>query len=133
LSGRRCPCDAPEHDATDRNQRDARKRDDTADRQLFNGQELIDGRPPAFVELIENTRPVTEFAVADFDCPVVTGGQSPMFAFADATALHTKFTEFYEAGKVTAALCHGVAILSIGDALQRRTARAGGVDPDIGR
>ncbi|WP_297609645.1 type 1 glutamine amidotransferase domain-containing protein [Nocardia sp.] len=66
---------------------------------------------PAFVKLIENTRPITELAVEDFDCLVVAGGQGPMFTFENATALHTKFTEFYEAGKVTAALCHGVAIL----------------------
>jgi putative intracellular protease/amidase len=34
-----------------------------------------------------------------------------MFTFATATNLHAKFVQFYEAGKVTAALCHGVAIL----------------------
>ena len=34
-----------------------------------------------------------------------------MFTFDAATNLHRKFVEFYEAGKVTAALCHGVAIL----------------------
>jgi putative intracellular protease/amidase len=34
-----------------------------------------------------------------------------MFSFEGATALHQKFVAFYEAGKVAAALCHGVAIL----------------------
>lgn len=34
-----------------------------------------------------------------------------MFSFENATDLHTKFVEFYESGKVTAALCHGTAIL----------------------
>jgi putative intracellular protease/amidase len=34
-----------------------------------------------------------------------------MFTFEQATALHRKFVEFYEAGKIACALCHGVAIL----------------------
>jgi putative intracellular protease/amidase len=46
-----------------------------------------------------------------FDAIVIAGGQGPMFTFEQATNLHQKFVEFYEAGKVTAALCHGCAIL----------------------
>jgi len=34
-----------------------------------------------------------------------------MFTFEGAHGLHRKFVEFYEAGKIAAALCHGVAIL----------------------
>jgi putative intracellular protease/amidase len=34
-----------------------------------------------------------------------------MFSFEGATDLHRKFVEFYEAGKIAAALCHGVAVL----------------------
>ncbi len=34
-----------------------------------------------------------------------------MFSFESATDLHTKFAAFYDAGKIAAALCHGVAIL----------------------
>ena len=47
-----------------------------------------------------------------FDAIVVAGGQAPMFSFEKATALQKKFVEFYEAGKVASALCHGVAILA---------------------
>ena len=46
-----------------------------------------------------------------FDAIVVAGGQGPMFTFEKATNLHRKFAAFFEAGKVTAALCHGVAVL----------------------
>ncbi len=66
---------------------------------------------PALAALVENTKPVAEIDVAQFDAIVVAGGQAPMFTFEQATALHQKFTEFYEAGKIAAALCHGVAIL----------------------
>ena len=66
---------------------------------------------PAFVKLVENTRPVDQIDVSRTDAIVVAGGQGPMFTFAAAQNLHRKFTEFYQAGKITAALCHGVAIL----------------------
>ena len=65
----------------------------------------------ALRSLIDNTKPVAELAVADFDALVVAGGQAPMFSFEDATDLQQKFVEFYQSGKVTSALCHGVAIL----------------------
>src|SRR5262245_45322036 len=66
---------------------------------------------PAFVELVENTTAIGDIDVHAFDGILVTGGQGPMFTFESATNLHTKFVEFYESGKVTCALCHGVAIL----------------------
>jgi putative intracellular protease/amidase len=64
-----------------------------------------------FVELLQSTESVDAIAIGDFDALVVAGGQSPMFTFEHAVNLQRKFTEFHEAGKITAALCHGVAIL----------------------
>lgn len=66
---------------------------------------------PKLMSLVSNTRKVSEIAVKDFDAVIVAGGQSPMFTMEKATDLHAKFVEFYEAGKVAAALCHGTAIL----------------------
>jgi putative intracellular protease/amidase len=66
---------------------------------------------PKLAALVENTRPVDAIEIAEFDAIVVAGGQAPMFTFAAATNLHAKFSQFFEAGKVAAALCHGVAIL----------------------
>jgi putative intracellular protease/amidase len=66
---------------------------------------------PSCVALVENTRPVTDIDADGFDAILVAGGQSPMFTFETATALHKKFVEFYEGGSVAGALCHGVAIL----------------------
>lgn len=66
---------------------------------------------PRLVALIENTRPVREVELGKFDAIVVAGGQAPMFTFETATELQAKFVEFYEAGKIAAALCHGTAIL----------------------
>jgi putative intracellular protease/amidase len=66
---------------------------------------------PAFMKLVDNTRSVDDLDVDAFDAIVVAGGQGPMFTFDTAINLHAKFVQFYEAGKVAAALCHGVAIL----------------------
>ncbi len=66
---------------------------------------------PQFVKLVGTTRPVDEIDVDRFDAIVVVGGQGPMFTFEAATNLHDKFVDFYEAAKVCAALCHGVAVL----------------------
>jgi putative intracellular protease/amidase len=61
--------------------------------------------------MVEATKKAAEIDVKRFDAVVVAGGQSPMFTFEKATNLHKKFVEFYEAGKIAAVLCHGVAIL----------------------
>ncbi len=66
---------------------------------------------PELKVLVEATRPVRDLDVDAFDALVVAGGQAPMFTFEAATDLHAKFVAFYTAGKVAAALCHGVAIL----------------------
>ncbi len=66
---------------------------------------------PSLISLLEDTKKASEIDVQKFDAIVVAGGQAPMFTMETATDLHKKFVEFYEAGKVASALCHGVAIL----------------------
>ena len=67
---------------------------------------------PGLRELVERTRPVAELDVDAHDAIVVAGGQAPMFTFEAATGLHRVFAAFHDAGKVAAALCHGVAVLA---------------------
>lgn len=66
---------------------------------------------PTLAALIEDTKPVSALDVNNFDAIIVAGGQAPMSNFEAASDLHQKFVEFYEAGKLACALCHGVAIL----------------------
>lgn len=66
---------------------------------------------PSCAELVEQTRKVTEIEVGKFDAIIVAGGQAPMFSYDKAFDLQKKFVEFYEAGKIACALCHGVALL----------------------
>lgn len=49
--------------------------------------------------------------LSEYDALVVCGGFSPMFTFRDHAGLQNAIRTFYEARKVTALLCHGVAAL----------------------
>jgi putative intracellular protease/amidase len=66
---------------------------------------------PTLASLITATRPVSEIDIKRFDALLVAGGQAPMVTFETAATLQRIFVDFYEAGKITAALCHGTAIL----------------------
>lgn len=66
---------------------------------------------PKLAALIHNTKKAADIDVKKFDAILVAGGQGPMFTFEKATGLQKKFVEFYEAGKIACAMCHGVAIL----------------------
>lgn len=66
---------------------------------------------PAFLKLLENTRPAREIDVEAFDAILIAGGQGPMFTLEQAADTIAKFVAFYEAGKPSVALCHGVAVL----------------------
>jgi len=88
---------------------------DPSDASGYSASDLISQgfiHTPALRALVDATRPVDAIDVARFDAIVVAGGQAPMFTFEGATALHAKFVEFYTAGKIAAALCHGTAILA---------------------
>ena len=66
---------------------------------------------PSLAAMVNQTAPIATIDITRFDAIVVAGGQSPMFSFERATALHRAFAAFYEAGKIACALCHGVAVL----------------------
>jgi putative intracellular protease/amidase len=61
--------------------------------------------------LIENTKPIAELKLKDFDAIFLSGGQGPMYTFYDNTQLHKLFVDFYESGKVAACICHATCIL----------------------
>jgi putative intracellular protease/amidase len=64
-----------------------------------------------FMSLLENTSKVSDLLSNDFDAIIVVGGQGPMFTFRDETGLQNAFLDFYNKGKVSAALCHGTSLL----------------------
>jgi len=66
----------------------------------------------SFMNLLENTKKVSDFSSGDFDAiVVVVVGQGPMFTFKQQTDLQNKFLKFYNKGKVSAASCHETSLL----------------------
>jgi putative intracellular protease/amidase len=65
----------------------------------------------AHAALLEETKSIDGVEVADYDALFVTGGQSPMVTFRGDAKLQKLVAEFYEAGKVTALVCHGTCLL----------------------
>jgi putative intracellular protease/amidase len=63
--------------------------------------------------LWENTQPLSNFAgkASDFDAIFFPGGHGPMFDLADDKVSQELTADFWEQGKVVAAVCHGPAAL----------------------
>jgi putative intracellular protease/amidase len=81
-------------------------------------------KSPSHQALIQDTRAIDDVRVADYDAVFFVGGQSPMMTFRGNEALQKLVAGFYEAGKVTALVCHATCLLletrlSSGDLLVR--------------
>lgn len=61
--------------------------------------------------LLSQTESIDGVDPADYDAIFLVGGQSPMYTFARNERLHRLFASFYEAGKVSAAVCHSTCVL----------------------
>ena len=61
--------------------------------------------------LLEDTPSIAGVDVAEYDAVFVAGGQSPMFTFREHKALQALVAAFYEAGKITALVCHATSVL----------------------
>lgn len=68
-------------------------------------------KSPTHRALVEDTRSIEDVNPLDYDAVFVAGGQSPMFTFRADTALQRLVAGFYEAGKVTALVCHATCLL----------------------
>ena len=61
--------------------------------------------------LINNSKPISQLKVSDYDAILFVGGQGPMYTFYDSDRVHKLAAEFYKAGKITAVLCHATCLL----------------------
>lgn len=66
---------------------------------------------PTHSKLLENTKSISQVKIEDYDALFLAGGQSPMYTFIDNTKLHKLVSDFYEAGKVAAIVCHATCVL----------------------
>ncbi len=68
-------------------------------------------KSPTHAALIADTVALHEIVVDDFDAVLFVGGQGPMYTFMGNAAVYDLVRDFYEAGKVTAVICHATCIL----------------------
>ncbi|HZN95707.1 MAG TPA: type 1 glutamine amidotransferase domain-containing protein [Myxococcales bacterium] len=68
-------------------------------------------KSPRHLALVQDTRPLEDINVAAYDAVFVTGGQSPMYTFRGNKKVQDVVQRFYEAGKITALVCHGTCVL----------------------
>ena len=66
---------------------------------------------PEHLALVENSKPITQIKVSDYDAVLFIGGEGPMYTFYNDDRVHTLAAEFYKAGKITGVLCHGTCLL----------------------
>jgi putative intracellular protease/amidase len=68
-------------------------------------------KSPTHAALLSSTKSIADVRVEDYDAIFVTGGQSPMITFRGNAATQQLVARFYEAGKVTALVCHATCLL----------------------
>lgn len=68
-------------------------------------------KSPRHLALVQDTRSLDDINPAHYDAIFVTGGQSPMVTFPGNKKVQSAVARFYEAGKVTALVCHGTCAL----------------------
>ena len=66
---------------------------------------------PEYAAVIEDTPKLSALDLDAFDALLICGGQAPEFQFRKHVQLQDAIRRFYEAGKPTAALCHGTCAL----------------------
>ncbi len=87
---------------------------DPEDQSLYSAHDIVSlgfKKSPQHMALIENTKSIDDVDVARYDAVLVTGGQAPMYTFRGNQKLAQLVARFYEAGKITALVCHGTCLL----------------------
>jgi putative intracellular protease/amidase len=66
---------------------------------------------PEHAKLVEESKPLAGVAVEDYDAALFVGGQAPMYTFFNDERVQALVAAFYEAGSVTAVVCHATCLL----------------------
>ncbi len=66
---------------------------------------------PEHMALLEDVPALSEIDINDFDAVFLVGGEGPMYTFVNNPVVHALVREFYEAGKITAVICHATSVL----------------------
>ncbi|MBS1507242.1 MAG: type 1 glutamine amidotransferase domain-containing protein [Bacteroidetes bacterium] len=66
---------------------------------------------PKYMELINNSTPLSQVKADQYDAIFLVGGQSPMYTFRGNKELIDFVVKYYQGGKPTAVVCHATCIL----------------------
>ena len=66
---------------------------------------------PEHAKLVEESQPLAGVAVEDYDAALFVGGHAPMYTFFNDERVQALVAAFYEAGSVTAIVCHATCLL----------------------
>ena len=66
---------------------------------------------PEHMKLVEQSKPIAQLNLSEYDAVLFVGGQAPMYTFYNDERVQSLAAESYKAGKVTAVLCHATCIL----------------------
>ena len=63
------------------------------------------------LKLVEESKPLHDVRLGDYDGALFAGGQGPMYTYYNDERVHKLVADFYEAGKATAVICHATCVL----------------------
>ncbi len=66
---------------------------------------------PTHAKLVDESKPLADVGIDDYDALLAIGGQGPMYTFRSNKAVHAALRDFYEAGKPVAVICHATCVL----------------------
>jgi putative intracellular protease/amidase len=87
---------------------------DPRDESRYSAEDLISLgfiNSPEHLKLVEQSRPLADVQVDHYDAVLLVGGQAPMYTFFNDERVHSLVTSFYDAGRVTAVICHATCVL----------------------
>jgi putative intracellular protease/amidase len=87
---------------------------DPRDESRYSAEDLISLgfiNSPEHLKLVEQSRPLADVRVDHYDAVLLVGGQAPMYTFFNDERVHSLVTSFYDAGRVTAVICHATCVL----------------------
>ncbi len=87
---------------------------DPRDQSGYSAEDLVSlgfVNSPPHMKLVGQSTPLADVDVDSYDAVFMVGGQGPMYTFFDDKRVHDLAVTFYEAGKVTAIVCHATCIL----------------------
>lgn len=61
----------------------------------------------AYMDLLENSKRVSDVKIEDYDAIYLTGGHGTMFDFPENKDLQDLIAKFYESGRIVSTVCHG--------------------------